>query len=239
MPAQSPITPSDLGSISDGLLACDHLKELLNTRVKMHTFLAWLLVDDSTGNLGDGFKLAIIQQLLFDAAKKNWFVRSNPSTGYLELVQYVPLASLDASGALEGDTLVLKGGVWVPQSSPSVYLSPTSGGTTVPDPDTGGILLVAHGLASTPNKVECYLVCTVNDIGYVVGDVVNAMGLVKRGSGGEQRQGVSIGANATSVWAVFTNTGAAVGSYQLPNKSTFAGAAITPGSWNVKLYAAT
>lgn len=118
MAATSPIKPADLGAISAGVLACDHLKELLNTRAKVQTFLKWLLTDDSQGLLGDGFKLALVQQLLFDAEKKGWFVETNEISGFLELVRYVTLAKLDPTGATNGDTLIFKDGAWIIKTDP-------------------------------------------------------------------------------------------------------------------------
>lgn len=253
MATTSPIKPSDLGAITGGVLACDHLRELLNTRQKMQTFLAWLLANDETGNLGEDFKAAIIQQLLFDAAKKGWIVRANPSSGYLELANNsdkvselfpphsIRLLTLAVDGAVSGDILGFNGTDWVPRTP--IYLAPTTGGATIPDPSTGGILSVAHGLGATPRIRQCDLVCTSADAGYAAGDTVDAMNLIQRGAGGETRPGVTVGADASTIFAVFVKEGSATRKYFLPNKASFEitdsadSGEVDPAKWNVKFYA--
>lgn len=248
MAVTSPIKPSDLGAITSGVLACDHLKELLNTRTKMQTFLAWLLQDDTTGLLGADFKSAILQQLLFDAAKKGWIVRANPVSGYLELasnnesvsellaVNSLRLETLESAGASAGDLLSFDGTSW--GAITPIYLAPTTGGSTVPDVTTGGFLSVAHGLAALPKHLRCYLECNSTDVGYAVGDRVDASGLILlRATGGEQMQAITIGADASVVFAVFQVRSGGGGEYRLVNKSTYERDMIDSSKWNVKFYA--
>lgn len=253
MAVASPIKPSDLGAITTGVLACDHLVELKNTRTKMQTFLAWLLANDETGLLGADFKSAIIQQLLFDATKKGWIVRANPSSGHLELAsnsdtvselfppQSIRLLTLAIDGAVDGDVLGFDGTSWVPFTP--IYLAPTTGGTTIPDPSTGGILSVAHGFGAVPRVRECNLVCNATDAGYASGDTVDAKNLIQRGAGGETRPGVTVGADASVVFAVFVKEGSAARKYFLPNKASFEitdgsdSGEVDPSKWDVKFYA--
>lgn len=237
MAENSPIVPADLAPLSSSLLACDALRSLLQTRTDMQEFLQWLLANDSTGNLGSDFKLAIRNQLLFDVAKKGWFVRTNPSTSFLELVEFLPLASLDGSGSTEGDTLSFEGGVWITKSAPSIYLAPTTGGVTLPDAAVGATCQVAHGLGVEPRQFACILECSAADANYSIGDRVDASTLMSRnGADTEVTHGASVFANATVVGAVFrTATGAS--KYQLSNKSTFVRSDLASASWNVKLFA--
>lgn len=234
MAEQSPVVPSQLGQINDGILACDALRSLLQTRVDMQSYVGWQV--DSAGNLTTDFKTAIAHQLFFDLLKKGWFVRSNPSTGFLELVELIPLASLDGSGSVEGDTLVFEGGVWITKSSPSIYLAPTSGGATVPAAATGGALTVAHGLGSTPSKFSAFLECNAADLNYAIGDKVDALSVIYDNGVNEILQAVTVFANATVVGVIFRN-GAGSGDYQIYNKSTFAAGNLDPAKWNVFLYA--
>lgn len=238
MAENSPIVPSDLGAITGGLLACDALRELLNTRAKMQTFLQWFLANDPTGNLGSDFLLALSRQFLFDAAKKGFFVRTNPSNGSLELVEFIPLDSLDGSGAVEGDTLSFESGVWITRSSPNVYLAPTSGGVTLPDAAVGAVCQVAHGLSAAPRHFGCVLECTTADASYAISDRVDAATLMLRNTlDTEIAHGASVYANATVIGVNFRMAAGATPKYQLVDKSTFLRADLIPGSWNVKLYA--
>jgi hypothetical protein len=240
MAEQSEITSSDLAAITSGATACDHLAELAQTRTKFATFLDWI-VSDPSGNLATDFKTAIINQLLFDAAKKGWFVRSNPTTGFLELVEFIPLDGLDDGGATTGDILVWNGSEWEPQSA--IYLAPTSGGTTLPAPNTGGLLSVAHGFSAAPKQFACFLECTSADAGYAIGDRVDALGLIQRGNGGETRQGCTVGVNASLLFAVFVTEGSNPKKYFLPNKSSFEitdstdAGELDPAKWSVKFWA--
>lgn len=122
------------------------------------------------------------------------------------------------------------------------YGAPTSGGTTVPDPTTGALLLAAHGLqlngvAAVPRTLKCFLVNNSTELGYAVGDIVDAQALMTVGSGGEARVGVAVHADATNIYAAFGSQGAAVRTYKLVNKSTFAVDTIAPAKWDVYFYA--
>lgn len=239
MAVASPIKPSDLGAITSGVLACDHLRELLNTRTKMQTFLAWLLQNDSTGLLGADFKAAIIQQLLFNSAQKGWFVRTHSESGYLDLVEKVALADLATTGAADGDRIIYDAtaGMWVVDTAPEeIYLPPTSGGVTVPAATTGGVLTVAHGLGAKPNIFEVDLVCATADVGHAVGDVVDACSLMSRTTAPEAKLACTKWANDTQCGVTFFN-GSAGASYRLFDKATFTNDPITEASWNVKFYA--
>lgn len=239
--AASPITPSDLEPVTDGANACEKLTELENTRRKMQEFLEWLLTDDDAGNLGDGFKEAIIEQLLADDEAdpelntNGGFVKTDATTGELEVVEQVALSEIAAGGAAEGDFLIFDGEAWVKKSR--IYLAPSSGGTTVPDPAAGGILSVAHGLAETPREFGCVLECNTDDVGYfsVEENRVNAACLELRTASPENSFAVTVGADDTNVYCVFFNGGGSA-TYRLINKSTFAKGTITPASWNVKLW---
>jgi hypothetical protein len=239
MAEQSEITSSDLAAVTQGATACDHLAELSATRTKFATFLDWI-VSDPDGNLSTDFKTALIRQMLFDAAKKGWFVASDASTGYLELVETIPLASLDPTGAVEGDTIAFDAtaGAWEIRNAPQSYLAPTSGGSTIPAISSGGILSVAHGLGTTPRTFECILECNSTDVGYDAGDRVRADNLIiLRDTAGEQMNAVTVGASATLVFVVFQVRSGAGGEYRLINKSTFARDAIDVSKWDVKLSA--
>lgn len=235
MAEQSPIVPSDLDAVSSSLLACDYLRALLMTREHLHDFLAWMLQEN--GELTDDFVNAVLSQLLFDETKFGWYLRTNVSTGKLELIEKIPLSGLDASGGTDGDTIVIESGVWVTRPTTSGFFDPSVGVATVPAVVTGGILSVAHGLGAEPNNFRCYLVCNTIDAGYAVGDRVDAANLLFENPGVEFGPAVTLFANATTVGAVFRN-GAGAHNYQLHSKSTYSRATIVVGSWNVKFYAA-
>lgn len=233
----SPIIPDDLNPINTGTAACDALKTLLQTRTDMREFLAWMLEDDSTGELNDsGFLTDLAEQFLFDAAKKGFFVRSNPTTGRLELIEKVALADIDDENGTDGDMLVLESGVWT-RVSP-FYGAPTSGGATVPVETSGGTLTAAHGVGTTPNNFRAILECNAADLNYAVGDRVDALSLMFLDSSvPEIMPAVTVFADASLVGVTFRDGG--VGDeYQLHNRSTFAKSPIQVSKWNVMLYAA-
>lgn len=237
MAEQSTITSSDLAAITSGATACDKLAELANTRTKIQEFLAWMLTDPA-GNLSSDFKLALVNQMLFDAAKKGWYVRSNPSTGYLELVEKIAIDDLDDGGAQDGDILIYDEDEeeWVPVTA--IYAAPSSGGVTVPDPGSGAVVTLAHGFDDAPMNYKCFLECNATDLGYAEGDRVDALSLIGENTAdNEIGQAVTVFANDTVVGAVFRSPNGANPEYQLPNKSTFARAAIDESKWNIKLYA--
>jgi hypothetical protein len=235
MAEQSSITSSDLAAVTAGATACDHLTELANTRTKFATFLDWI-VSDPSGNLATDFKTAVINQLLFDAAKKGWLVATDATTGYLELIEKLALASLDDTGAASGDLIRFNGTDWV-KYTPFIY-APATGTVTVPDADSGGIISTAHSLGFSPKEFGCYLECTSPDAGYVAGDRVDATTLMQIGAGSETRQAAVVGANATNVFVVFLLAGTGPNrQYQLANKSTFADVDIDPTLWDVRLWA--
>jgi hypothetical protein len=238
MAEQSSITSSDLAAVTAGATACDHLTELANTRTKFATFLDWI-VSDPSGNLATDFKTAVINQLLFDAAKKGWLVATDATTGYLELIEKLALASLDDTGAASGDLIRFNGTDWV-KHTPFLY-EPASGSVTVPDPDVGGVISVAHSLGYTPsgNDFSCYIECNSPDAGYADGDRVSVECLMQVGAGAnETRAGAAVGANATNVFVVFLLAGTGPNRvYQLPHKSTFADTDINPALWDVRLCA--
>lgn len=251
MAEQSTITSSDLAPVTDGATACDHLRELGATRTKFATFLDWI-VNDSDGKLSADFKLAILNQLLKDdgVADPNtngWFVRTNSSTGKMELVQRISLSDLPEPETDEEDEdereIYWNGSEWAFRTSSEFFGAPTSGGTTVPTPDDGGVVVASHGLTGSPNSFACYLVCNSTDAGYAVGDKVNAVSLMQRGGGGEIRIGCSVGVNSSQIFAVFAKEGSATRKYFLINKASFDitdntdSGEIDPAKWDVMLFA--
>jgi hypothetical protein len=232
----SPITPDDFAPITSGATACDHLAELGNTRSKVEEFLEWLLADDDTGNLGSGFKEAIVQQLLYDATKLGYLVMSDTTTGYLTLVEKLLLTKLSTTGAATGDYMFFNGTTWIKQTP--IYAAPSSGGVTVPDPGSGAAVTLAHGFAATPKNYACFLECNDTDLGYAVGDRVDALSLIGENTAdNEIGQAVTVFATDTVVGAVFRSPNGANPEYQLPNKSTFVRAQIDRSKWDIKLYA--
>lgn len=238
MAEQSPITSNSLGPITTGLLACDALKELLNTRQKMQDFVAWLVGTD--GNLTTDFKNAILHQLLFDAAKKGWLVMSDETTGYPTLTERLLLNKLAGGTAVDGDTLKWDEdalgtdpniGAWVP------FHRFVSTQAVVPPPSTGGIVEVDHGLGYTPTSYMAQLVCIGADVGYAVGDIVDASGLIFYNSGaGEVQHGATVLMNASKVSCVFRN-GGGTPHYQLLNKGTWDRDTIDVTKWEVRFVA--
>jgi hypothetical protein len=150
----------------------------------------------------------------------------------------IKIQRLYYAAAANLDTIRFDGTNWVKKTP--FYGAPTVGGTTVPAVAAGGILYAPHGLGAQPRTIECYLECGVNDIGYTaaLAERVRADNLfILRAAAGEQMTAVTIGADATNIFAVFQVQSGAGAEYRLIDKATFARAAITPGSWNVKFYA--
>lgn len=242
MAEQSEITSSDLAPVTAGAKACDKLVELENTRRKFATFLDWI-VSDPTGNLATDFKTAIVRQVLFDAAKKGYFVMSDLTTGYLTLVERVLLNKLQGGTAVDGDGLKWDEdalgtspniGAWVP------FHEYVSGQSALPAASTGGKIQTAHGLGYRPKHYRGELVCISADGSYSAADVVDAQSLIQQGGGGEIRPGCSVGADGTNVWAIFVKDGTATRKYFLPDKATFEVDGSTPldaSKWECRLIA--
>lgn len=134
-----------------------------------------------------------------------------------------------------GDYIIHNGTDWVKRTP--FYGAPVTGGPTVPDPATGEMQSAAHGLGATPQNFRVYLECNSADLGYSVGDRVDASSLMFQNTGsGELSAAVSVMANSTSVVAVFRN-GGATSSYDLLDKSALTRGDIDRTKWNVKMFA--
>lgn len=198
--------------------------------------------------------LALSKLAYGDAGQAGYLVRVNPVapyniqlvvnndlTGDLFAIRSLRLNRLDVTGATTGDKVRFDGTNWV--VAKSFYGAPTSGGTTIPSPNGGGQLLVAHGLGAAPKRYGISLVCTVDDAGYVAGtsDTVNGLSLIGLNSGGtELAPAISLYVNATNIVANFYNGNGAGAKYRLINNVDFlrgATANLTPGSWNVFFWA--
>lgn len=88
----------------------------------------------------------------------------------------------------------------------------------------GGALTIPHGLGARPFSVAMDAVCITSDLEFQVGDYVYNLNGVQVNLNGM----TAITADAANIYARF---GSAAPS--LPNKSTGAGANITPARWNV------
>jgi hypothetical protein len=94
--------------------------------------------------------------------------------------------------------------------------------TIASDIGTNGMVLsISHGLPKQPRYVWAQLVCTTAEIGYSVGDTVNAVG------GLRSVETLSLYANKNTIGVVFTNVPYVI------NPSTQAITAITPANWNL------
>lgn len=95
---------------------------------------------------------------------------------------------------------------------------------------TGQLLNAAHGLGAMPAKVWVVLKCISGDLGYSVGDTVNAMGNINNSV-----TTLIVGANTTNVFLIFTVDAAAI---PLSNKATGVGwANIDTSKWRLVVYA--
>lgn len=98
------------------------------------------------------------------------------------------------------------------------------GETTI---SAGLVVNVAHGLARTPGVVHYALRCKSAELGYSVGDEVNAE--LALNGGAPALQG---GANATNVLLICAST-----TMSILRKDTFVAAVLTPGNWKIVGYA--
>lgn len=146
---------------------------------------------------------------------------------------------LYSAGAANRDTIRFDGTNWVKKTP--VYLAPTSGGTTLPDPVNGGILTVAHGLGAVPRTIKALLVCNSTDVGYAVGDTVDASSVICLTEAAEQIVGLTLYADATTIGLVCCDGSAGGGGtasrYRIMNKSTFIRATMDHTKWDVYFYA--
>lgn len=243
----SPIVGTDLNTVTEGATACDHLKELANTRAKMKQLVEWL-VDGDGHPFSSGLVSELLSYLLPGSGKEGWLVRTNPSTGILELVvpndltqpifeaHGIRLVTLDVTDAVANDVIVFNGTDWVRKGS--FVGAPTSGGTTIPAVATGGVLLAPHGLSAAPDQYGGYAQCTSAENGFAVGDRIDLHSILVGANWDDSQSAVAIGANTTNVWATFTNRSAVHDGWSVYEKSGALGqVALTPGSWNVFLWA--
>lgn len=104
-----------------------------------------------------------------------------------------------------------------------------SGFTTAEITLAAGLLTNAtHGLGSTPTSVRAVLVCKTAELGYAVGDELDAR-LVWN-----NQAMWSFGANATNVWLTLADNSPTFGSM---NKTNGASGNLTYANWRAKLYA--
>ena len=91
---------------------------------------------------------------------------------------------------------------------------------------SAGALTLAHGLSFTPYAFDVLLTCTTADAGYSIGNVVN----VSTFPDSTNNRGVSIVPDATNLNIRFGTNAAA---FNILNKTTGSGSAITNSSWTV------
>lgn len=89
----------------------------------------------------------------------------------------------------------------------------------------------AHGFATVPRYVKAVLVCTTANLNYAIGDEV---GVDPTWDGWLTAPALFTFGNSTNVGVVVRNTAAG---WSIANKTTGTLAAITPGSWTLKIYA--
>jgi hypothetical protein len=233
----SPIQGADLEPVTDGATACDKLAELAATRAKLKQIMDWMVEDDGTFTVG--YLDQILAQLLVDATKKGWWVRSNPTTGILELLEYIPINALEPGSSADGDIIVYDddAGEWTTQSSSAFHGPPTTGGLTVPDVSAGAVLSAAHGLTSSPYKFGGYIECTTSEYGYTVGDRITLESLSGIQTGGTDDTGaVNVWANSTSVGVTFAKLNNA-SALKIWRKDTYEKIDLTEANWKVMLWA--
>lgn len=100
-------------------------------------------------------------------------------------------------------------------------------------PGSGGVITLAHGLGAAPRLVRWVLVCTTTDLGYAVSDEVDLWGADQNSPQG--RPAFNVVANTTNLICQQASTT----TINLLRRSAFIGdsAAITNGSWAIKVYA--
>ncbi len=97
-------------------------------------------------------------------------------------------------------------------------------------PGSAGVVAnIAHGLGGTPVMVRWVLVCQTAELGYSIGDEIDAAGMERLDNVGVM---YTWGASTTNVWLLQVT-----GAPATLNKSTAAGGAITIGNWKAKCYA--
>ncbi len=133
-----------------------------------------------------------------------------------------------------GQVLTSNGSAAVPtmQTAPAAGIFTQSFTSTAQTISGGTVLTLAHSLSSAPKMMQCYLQCTTNDIGYVVGNKVIVSSNTMDGS---TSRGFASSFDATNVYIVFGSAN------QFFNLNGASGAAqqITNASWDfyVQAYA--
>lgn len=94
---------------------------------------------------------------------------------------------------------------------------------------SGGLLSIAHGLASIPKSVSLSLICQIAEQGYAIGDVLFMDGIPVLNN-----QGVSISPTATVINIRYGSAGSA---FSIPNKGTGATANATNANWRLRILA--
>jgi hypothetical protein len=95
---------------------------------------------------------------------------------------------------------------------------------------SGGLLTLAHGLASTPTKVWCKLICTTADAGYSVSDEI----IMSIGEHPSNNSGIAARVDGTNVYIRF---GSAASALDYQNGTTGDDASLTNSSWDLYIYA--
>jgi hypothetical protein len=95
---------------------------------------------------------------------------------------------------------------------------------------SGGLLTLAHGLASTPTKVWCKLICTSADSGYSISDEI----IMFPGEHPSNNAGFSARVDGTNVYIRF---GTAAAALDYIDGSTGGDVSLTNSSWDFYIYA--
>lgn len=97
-----------------------------------------------------------------------------------------------------------------------------------------GSLTIAHGLATTPLFVQCFLVCQTGELGYTAGDIVVVSNHLQNAGGSGVSRGQSIVPDGTNLNIRYANN---ANTYDMINKTTGAVASITNANWRLRIRA--
>ena len=123
-----------------------------------------------------------------------------------------------------GQALVMNAGATAPEWAAVSLASYNSGNQTI---TSGGLLTLAHGLASAPTVLQYTLVCQTADAGYSIGDVIVASLNSSTSSTAKQN---AVYLDATNVYVRFSNVSTC---FETGNKGTGLTDSLTNSSWRL------
>lgn len=187
-------------------------------------------------NWGNYFVLTNLPQStsLVQASNAFWTFNAVTGTNEYVLLSQITTNILGTNGivcATTNGSVQATNGFGVGFTNNTIYLS-NFVSTNFSVPSSSQVWTNAHSLGCVPQMVRAVLVCTNANLSYPVGAEIDLSGIIQNSSGNPV---ANISADSTNTYIVFSGTGVAAWTARPMNTITYSN--ITPGSWNVKIYA--